>query len=127
MADIQATHQSIKEQIEASNAKYKEAADKHRKKVTFEVGDYMWTVLTKDRYSMEEYNKPSQCKMSPFEIVKKINDNACWLKLPSHLRISDVFNVKHLISYVGDSSDEEVTNSRMSSFQPGEGRMMQML
>ena len=56
--------------------------------------------------------------MGPFKIIKKANDNAYQLKLPSHLRISDVFNVKHLISYVGDSSDEEVSNSRTSFFQP---------
>ena len=58
--------------------------------------------------------------MDPFEIIKKINDNAYQLKLPSHLRISDVLNVKHLISYAGDLSDEKASNSRMSFFQPRE-------
>ena len=53
-------------------------------------------------------------------IIKKINDNAYQLKLPSHLRIFDLFNVKHLIPYAGDSLDKEISKLRMSSFQSGE-------
>ena len=76
----------------------------------------MRTVLTKDRYPIEEYSKLSQQKISHLEIIKEINDNAYQLKLPSHLRISSVFNVRHLVPYIGDSSeDEEASNSRMSS------------
>nr|XP_019703107.1 uncharacterized protein LOC109505190 [Elaeis guineensis] len=68
--DIQAIHQLVEEWIEASNAKYKEAANKHRKKVTFEFDDYIWAVLTKDRYPVEDYHKLSQHKMGPFCEVK---------------------------------------------------------
>ena len=46
-ADLQAIHESVKQLIEASNTKYKKAVNKH-KNVTFEVGDYVWAVLTKD-------------------------------------------------------------------------------
>jgi hypothetical protein len=50
--------------------------------------------------------------------LQKINDNAYRLCLPSHLKTSDVFNVKHLSPCFADS-DDVVVNSRMSSFQPG--------
>ncbi|GJS56512.1 putative nucleotidyltransferase, ribonuclease H [Tanacetum coccineum] len=60
-----------------------------------------------------EYNKLSAKKIGPLEIVKKINSNAYHLKLPSHIRCSDVFNMKHLLPYHGDSSDDDhVVNSR---------------
>ena len=87
----------------------------------FEVGDYVWAVLTKDHFSMGDYNKLSAKKIGHIEIIEKINPNAYRLKLPSHIRIADVFNVKHLIPYVGDSSlgDDDATNSRANFLRPG--------
>ena len=94
--------------------KYKSSADKRRCHVEFEVDDYVWAVLTKDCFSVGDYNKLSTKKIGPVAIVEKINPNAYWLKLPSHIQIIDVFNVKHLIPYVDDSSseDDDATNSR---------------
>lgn len=86
----------------------------------FGKGDFVWAVLTRDRYPIGEYNKLKQKKVGPCEVLKKINDNAYQIKLPSHLRTSDVFNVKYLMPYVGDQSKDEQLNSRASSFQPGE-------
>ncbi|GJY69779.1 putative reverse transcriptase domain-containing protein [Tanacetum coccineum] len=41
-------------------------------------------------------------------------------ELPSHIRCSDVFNVKHLLPYHGDSFDEDsVGNSRTNFVYPG--------
>lgn len=36
--------------------------------------------------------------------------------MPSHIRYSDVFNVKHLISYYGDSLDDENGAHSMLNF-----------
>jgi hypothetical protein len=58
-------------------------------------------------------------KISPFEIVNKINPNAYQLKFPSHIKTSNVFNVKHLVQFIEDSS-EEGTNLRANSVQLGE-------
>nr|GEY56113.1 putative reverse transcriptase domain-containing protein [Tanacetum cinerariifolium] len=85
------------------------------------LGDFVWAVLTKDRFSVGEYNKLSAKKIGPLEIVEKINPNAYRLKLPSHIRCSDVFNVKHLVPYYGDSSDDDLAvNSRTNFVYPGE-------
>ncbi|GKC62688.1 putative reverse transcriptase domain-containing protein [Tanacetum coccineum] len=74
-----------------------------------------------DRFPVGEYNKLSAKKIGPLEIVEKINSNAYRLKLPSHIRCSDVFNVKHLLPYHGDSSDDDpVVNSRANFVYPGE-------
>ena len=120
---LQDVHKAVFDNLSANNAKYKRDADQKRRHVEFEVGDFVWAVLTKDRFSAGDYNKLSAKKVGPVEIVAKINPNAYKLKLPSHLRTSDVFNVKHLIPYAGDSSEDE--DSRTNSVQPGENDAVQ--
>ena len=78
----------------------------------------MWAVLTKDRFPVGEYNKLSAKKIGPVEIIEKIYSNAYRLKLPSHIRTADVFNVKHLVPFTGDSSDD--SDSRPNSFHSRE-------
>ena len=75
--------------------------------------------MTKDQFSVEDYNKLSAKKIEHVEVIKKINLNAYRLKLSSHLRTTNVFNVKHLIPYVGDSSsrEDDAGNLRLSSPQ----------
>ena len=43
--------------------------------------------------------------------------NAYHLKLPSHIRTADVFNIRHLVSFIQDSSEKDA-NSRANSLQP---------
>nr|GEW70451.1 putative reverse transcriptase domain-containing protein [Tanacetum cinerariifolium] len=87
--------------------------------VDFEVGDFVWAVLTKDRFLVGEYNKLSAKKIGLLKIVEKMNSNAYRLKLLSHIRCSDVFNVKHLLLYHGNYSDEDsVGNSRTNFVYP---------
>jgi hypothetical protein len=75
--------------------------------------------LTKDRFPVGEYNKLATRKVGLVQIIAKINPNAYQLKLPSHIKTSDVFNVKHLVPFIEDSSEEDA-NSRTNSLQPGE-------
>ncbi|GKA88519.1 putative nucleotidyltransferase, ribonuclease H [Tanacetum coccineum] len=113
-------YKAVHENLVRANSKYKQDADHKRRHVDFEEGDFIWDVLTKDRFPVGEYNKLSAKTVGPLEIVEKINSNAYRLKLPSHIRCSDVFNVKHLISYHGDSSDDDLaTNSRTNFVYPG--------
>jgi hypothetical protein len=79
----------------------------------------VWVILTKDRVLVGEYNKLVDRKVGPIEIVEKINPNAYRLKLPSHIKTSNVFNVKQLVPFIGDSSDED-PNSKVNSLQPRE-------
>nr|GEX13467.1 putative reverse transcriptase domain-containing protein [Tanacetum cinerariifolium] len=103
------------------NGEYKQDEDQKRRQVDFEVGDFVWVVLTKDRFPVGEYNKLSAKNIDPLEIVEKINSNAYRLKLPSHIRCTDVFNVKHLLPYYSDSSDDDlVKNSRTNFVYPEE-------
>ena len=70
---------------------------------------------------MGDYSKLFGKKIVPVEIVEKINSNAYQLKLPSHIRTTDVFNVKHVPPYMGDSSSggNDVANSRANFLHPG--------
>ncbi|CAM8882946.1 unnamed protein product [Rhodiola kirilowii] len=103
IAQLHQTHQQTHDQLVANTAKYKLHADARRRPVNFEVGDFVWAVLMKDCYPACEYSKLAARKIGPIEIVEKINSNAYRLRLPSHVHTSDVFNVKHLIPFRGDS------------------------
>ena len=118
ITDLQAVHKQVQQNLCESTVKYKEATNQKRRLVEFDVGDFVWAVLTKDRYPAHEYSKLVAWKVGPDEIVEKINPNAYRLKLPSHVNTSDVFNVKHLLPYRGDSSAEEEDglDSRSNSF-----------
>nr|GEY30148.1 putative reverse transcriptase domain-containing protein [Tanacetum cinerariifolium] len=113
VAGLHDVHKAVRDNQVRANSKYKQDADQKRKHVDFEVGDLVWAVLSKDRFPVGEYNKLSANKIGPLEIMEKMNSYAyCW-KLPSHIRCSDVFNVKHQLPYHGDSSDKySVGNSR---------------
>ncbi|KAE8663201.1 putative Quercetin 3-O-methyltransferase 1 [Hibiscus syriacus] len=115
---LRGIHEQVKQTIHESNTKYKTRVDNHHRQVLFDVGDFVWDVLTRDRFPVGEYNKLKDRKIGPCEVVQNINDNAYRLRLPSHLKTSDVFNVKHL-SHCFVDSDDTTLNSRTSSFQPG--------
>ncbi|KAI5339681.1 hypothetical protein L3X38_018953 [Prunus dulcis] len=89
------------------------------RKLRIEDCDFVWAILTKDRFPAGEYNKLDARKSGQVEIVAKINPNAYRLKLPSHIRTADVFNFKHLFPYHGDSSNEEDLNLGTNSSQLG--------
>ncbi|KAL2492166.1 Nucleotidyltransferase family protein [Abeliophyllum distichum] len=73
---LQQVHSTTHANLMAAMGKYKKAVDGHRGHVEFEVGDFVWAVLTKDRFPAHEYNKLSSRKIGPLEIVEKINLNA---------------------------------------------------
>ena len=91
----------------------------------FDVGDYIWVVLTKDWFSIGKYNKLSTRKIGSIEIIEKINPNAYRLRLPNHIQTVDVFNAKHLIPYTSDTLDDN--NSRVDSVYLGENDGLEMV
>jgi len=115
---LRGIHEQVKLAIQKSNDKFKARVDRHRRQVLFDVGDFVWAVVTRGRFPVAKYNKLRERNIGPCEILQKINDNAYKLHLPSHLKTFDVFNVKHLSPCFADFDDIAV-NSRASSFQPG--------
>ncbi|PKI55969.1 hypothetical protein CRG98_023645 [Punica granatum] len=104
--DLQEIHEAMQNNLEKVAKKNKTSADRRKMHVEFEVGDFVWAVLTNDRFSASDYHKLASRNISPVEVIEKINPNAYWLKL-GHIRTVDVFNVEYMIPYAGDSSNDD--------------------
>jgi hypothetical protein len=91
--------QFARTQVIKARDRYKSYADKHRIDVSYQVGD---NVLL----STENLNKHSQSKklypkyLGPFKVLKKVNDVAYKLDLPSHMTIHPVFHVNLIKPYI---------------------------
>ncbi|KAH6770459.1 hypothetical protein C2S52_015262 [Perilla frutescens var. hirtella] len=99
VASLKDIHSLTHDRLVTIVARYKKVAGVHRRDV----------VLTRDQFPAHEYNKLASRKISPIEVIEKINPNSYRLCLPSHMRMSDVFNVKHLVPFVGDNSSGDET------------------
>jgi hypothetical protein len=73
---IKEGHKLTIKNLQESTDKYKAMADKKRRPLEFEEGDFIWAILIKDRFPIGEYNQLAARKIGPVEIMKKINTNA---------------------------------------------------
>ena len=96
---IQVMQKEVRQKLEATNAKYKEAANKKRREKIFNVMDLVLVYLRKERFHVGTYNKFKDKKYGSFQITKKINNNAYMVALPPDMSISSTFNVTNLYDY----------------------------
>lgn len=108
---MQYIHQKSHQWLVELGTKYMQVMDEKQRSMEFDIGDLVCAILIKDHFLAGEFNKLSTWKISLLEIIEKINPNAYLLKLPTDIRTTEGFNVKHLIPYNGDNSslDEDAT------------------
>ena len=75
--------------------------------MAFKEGDLVWVTFTKDRQPARPFVKLLDRKVGPCRVLKKINENAYKVELPTHLQISNSFNVQHLTPYYQDDDQDE--------------------
>ncbi|KAI4384269.1 hypothetical protein MLD38_002445 [Melastoma candidum] len=118
---VQSTISEVKTKLEESNARYKEVADKHRRKKVFEEGEEVMIFLRKERIPAGQYNKLRQKKYGPFKIVRRINDNAYIVDLPKSMNISSTFNVADIYPFYRDDQPFYFDGNSGMSFPPEGG------
>jgi hypothetical protein len=106
-------------QSNRNSSKEKEKSDHKRRLKSFQVGDKVMVYLRKEGPPLDIKEKLRWWKYGPFSVLRKINDNANVIDLPTAMGISNIFNMADLALYHPEQALYE-DNSRSSSKQPGE-------
>ncbi|XP_071901083.1 uncharacterized protein [Coffea arabica] len=107
---VQALHQQVRVNIEARTQQFLKHANKGRRHVVFEPGDWVWLHLRKERFPVQRRNKLLPRRDGPFQVVARINDNAYKLDLSSEYNVSATFNVVDLSPYLAEDEVDLRTN-----------------
>ncbi|XP_052483420.1 uncharacterized protein LOC128038888, partial [Gossypium raimondii] len=79
---VKQLHQRVRDNIEAKTKNYEQHANKGRKRVVFEPGDWVWLHMRKERFPMQRRSKLLPRGDGPFQVLERINDNSYKLDLP---------------------------------------------
>ena len=108
---VKQIHEKAREHIQRKNEQYASHANKGRKRVMFEPGDWVWLHMRKERFPAQRKSKLQPMGDGLFQVLEKINDNAYKLDLPGKHNVSATFNVSDLSPFdVG-------ADSRMNPFE----------
>ncbi|KZV46324.1 hypothetical protein F511_14549 [Dorcoceras hygrometricum] len=99
---VRTLHEKVRANIEKKIQQYTKQANKGKKKVTFEPGDWVWLHLRKERRRSKLLPRGD----GPFQVLERINENAYKLDLPGEYNVSATFNVSDLSLFdVGHDQD----------------------
>ncbi|MCO5581073.1 hypothetical protein L7F22_034949 [Adiantum nelumboides] len=105
----------IKRAILRSQEKHKKAADKHRRQLDLQLGQFVLLKFEKARLKKQASHKGKVVKLSnryygPFKITDQVNDVTFRLDLPPSWKIHNAFHVSLLRPYMGPPPSEPVTD-----------------
>ncbi|KAK1602202.1 hypothetical protein QYE76_018186 [Lolium multiflorum] len=110
-------HEDTRTTIEQQVLRQATRLNLKKKARIFNEGDLVWIHLRKDRFPQERNSKLKPRGDGPFKVLKRINDNAYVVDIPtSKYLVSNTFNVSDLSPYHGD---EENIESRTTLSQGG--------
>ena len=106
-------HEKAREHIQRKKEQYASHANKGRKRVVFQPGDWVWVHMRKERFPEQRKSKLQPRGDGPFQVLERINDNAYKLDLQGEHNVSATFNVSDLTLF------DAGTDSRSNPFQEG--------
>ena len=101
-------HEKTRQNIERRTEQYANQANKWRKTIVFELGEWVWLHMRKERFPVHRRSKLLPRGDGPFQVLERINDNAYKLDLPGEYNVSARFNVSDLSPF--DVDDDLRTN-----------------
>ncbi|XP_027155385.1 uncharacterized protein LOC113755618 [Coffea eugenioides] len=103
---VRQLHEKARANIEKRTEQFAKHANKGRRQLLFEPGDWVWLHMRKERFPEKRLSKLMPHGDGPFQILAKVNDNAYQLDLPGEYGVSSTFNVADLLPFdVGDDFD----------------------
>ncbi|XP_071939170.1 uncharacterized protein [Coffea arabica] len=81
-AYVRELHTKVSANIEKRTLQYIQGANKGRRKMVFEPGDWVWIHMRKERFPVKRRSKLLPRGDGPFQVLERINDNAYKLELP---------------------------------------------
>jgi len=116
-------HEKVKNQIQAQVEKIAHSKNKGKRVRSFTEGDLVWLHLRKERFPNLRKSKLSPRGDGPFQIIKKINNNAYQLDHPAEYGVHPTFNIIDLVSFVGTLDEEDDHQDLRANPLQGEGMM----
>jgi hypothetical protein len=105
-------HKDTRKTIEAHINRHTAKINKNKTPCIFEEGDLVWIHLSKDRFPHEQNSKLKPRGDGPFKVLKRINDNAYLIDIPtSKYLVSNTFNIKDLPPFHGKMINEELRST----------------
>jgi len=114
---VQELHKKVHEMITKKNEHYARLANKRRKEVVFQPGDYVWVNFRKIRFPTKVRGKLDARGDGPFRVLKRINNNSYIIDLPGEYGVSSTFNVSDLSPFVISDDEEEPQDSMKNPFE----------